>query len=292
MQLVIYKDNAVIESIPLIPGEEYSAGRSNENDIVLESPSVSRSHARIRVIDTDSVTIEDVGSTNGTFLAGKKILETRWDNTDSIVLIGDYQLHLTLPREQKIEVIPEELPPREDPSPNNQITLPQQDTKKSFAKKSYQTFPYLIVTLLISLPFTVFAVRDHMALNSHMEKLFQVESKKAEQIWYVNKTQVLNNKLAKASKKLSSGNFQLAQVLLADVLKKDPGNIAAIALQVNIQKKLKLRDDKKSREREHEKKKNQTTQAQKNEQEIAKYIEAIRQDIDKKDYHACISKAG
>ncbi|MCS7309409.1 MAG: FHA domain-containing protein [Armatimonadetes bacterium] len=48
-----------------------TVGRLNA-DVLLSDPSVSRSHARITVQD-GTVTIEDVGSTNGTFVNGQKL---------------------------------------------------------------------------------------------------------------------------------------------------------------------------------------------------------------------------
>jgi pSer/pThr/pTyr-binding forkhead associated (FHA) protein len=55
---------------PLRPGVN-TVGRLNA-DVLLSDPSVSRSHARITV-QNGTVTIEDVGSTNGTFVNGQKL---------------------------------------------------------------------------------------------------------------------------------------------------------------------------------------------------------------------------
>ena len=51
---------------------EYVLGRSRELEVCLDSPSVSRRHARIRVAGGE-VTLEDLGSKNGTYLRGKKL---------------------------------------------------------------------------------------------------------------------------------------------------------------------------------------------------------------------------
>ncbi|MEJ5251419.1 MAG: FHA domain-containing protein [Chthonomonadetes bacterium] len=48
-----------------------TVGRLNA-DVLLSDPSVSRSHARI-IVQNGTVTIEDVGSTNGTFVNGQKL---------------------------------------------------------------------------------------------------------------------------------------------------------------------------------------------------------------------------
>ena len=57
--------------IALGPGE-HLLGRAADVAIWLESPTVSRHHARIRVAESD-VTIEDLGSKNGTLLRGAPV---------------------------------------------------------------------------------------------------------------------------------------------------------------------------------------------------------------------------
>lgn len=49
-----------------------SIGRRADQDIVLDDPSVSRAHARIHVTG-GAVTVEDLGSTNGTTLNGRRL---------------------------------------------------------------------------------------------------------------------------------------------------------------------------------------------------------------------------
>jgi len=48
-------------------------GRSRENDLVLPFESVSRLHAFIRVSRDNKWTVEDAGSTNGTFVRGRQL---------------------------------------------------------------------------------------------------------------------------------------------------------------------------------------------------------------------------
>jgi hypothetical protein len=51
---------------------EISIGRDIKNDIVINDPEVSRHHARL-VLKTNTYVIEDVGSTNGTFINNQRL---------------------------------------------------------------------------------------------------------------------------------------------------------------------------------------------------------------------------
>ncbi|HYP97034.1 MAG TPA: DUF4388 domain-containing protein [Polyangiaceae bacterium] len=57
---------------PLSEGQEIVIGRSSELDMVLVEEMVSRKHARI-ALSQGVISIEDLGSTNGTFVNGEKV---------------------------------------------------------------------------------------------------------------------------------------------------------------------------------------------------------------------------
>ncbi len=61
----------------------WSVGRSQENDIVINDPNVSRRHARISRADGGFV-VEDLGSTNGTLLDGAPIDRERIEGGDEL----------------------------------------------------------------------------------------------------------------------------------------------------------------------------------------------------------------
>ena len=71
---------------PLGEGQEIVVGRSSELDMVLVEEMVSRKHARIALTD-GVITIEDLGSTNGTFVNGEKVDQGTLKEGDR-VLIG------------------------------------------------------------------------------------------------------------------------------------------------------------------------------------------------------------
>jgi pSer/pThr/pTyr-binding forkhead associated (FHA) protein len=53
-----------------------TVGRRADQDIVIDDPSVSRTHARIHATENEAA-VEDVGSTNGTALNGRPIGRSR-----------------------------------------------------------------------------------------------------------------------------------------------------------------------------------------------------------------------
>ncbi|CAA9436175.1 MAG: hypothetical protein AVDCRST_MAG55-3038 [uncultured Rubrobacteraceae bacterium] len=70
-------------SYPLEGAGPWTVGRSQENDITVNDPNVSRRHARISRAD-DGFVVEDLGSTNGTLLDGAPIDRERIDGGDEL----------------------------------------------------------------------------------------------------------------------------------------------------------------------------------------------------------------
>ena len=69
-----------------LPGEgEIVIGRSSELDMVLVEDMVSRRHSKITVTN-DQIFIQDLGSTNGTFVNGEKIKRARLSEGDRILI--------------------------------------------------------------------------------------------------------------------------------------------------------------------------------------------------------------
>ncbi|HXX32321.1 MAG TPA: FHA domain-containing protein [Myxococcaceae bacterium] len=79
---------------PLKPNKQVVIGRSSELDMVLVEDMVSRKHAKIAV-QGGKITIEDLGSTNGTFVNGEKVRTARLKEGDRI-LIGTSILKLVV----------------------------------------------------------------------------------------------------------------------------------------------------------------------------------------------------
>ena len=77
---------------PIAAEKQILVGRSSDLDMVLVEDMVSRKHARINM-QADQIWIEDLGSTNGTFVNGEKIKRSRLKEGDR-VLIGTSILKL------------------------------------------------------------------------------------------------------------------------------------------------------------------------------------------------------
>ncbi|HEY7372673.1 MAG TPA: DUF4388 domain-containing protein [Polyangia bacterium] len=70
---------------PLRPNREIIIGRSSDLDMVLVEDMVSRKHAKITT-DDQVVTIQDLGSTNGTFVNGEKVRKADLKDGDRILI--------------------------------------------------------------------------------------------------------------------------------------------------------------------------------------------------------------
>lgn len=99
-------------------------GREADNTIVLDNPRISRYHARLRISPTGTVLLEDLGSTNGTFIAGQPLLGVqRLQPEETFNLAGYVRLRL-VSLELLAAVVPAASPaPDAVPTPSADETL-------------------------------------------------------------------------------------------------------------------------------------------------------------------------
>jgi len=70
--------------------KELTFGRHGDNDIVVKDPYVSKKHFKI-VEDEDEYYLEDLGSSNGTYLNGDKIYDIVKLNDGDIIKAGQIE---------------------------------------------------------------------------------------------------------------------------------------------------------------------------------------------------------
>jgi pSer/pThr/pTyr-binding forkhead associated (FHA) protein len=95
-KLLLMFDDSVLKEVPI--GEsEIRIGRSPDSSIVIDNPAVSHYHARV-FQDGGRLTIEDLGSLNGTFVNGQRARTVGLKVGDAI-LIGKHTILVDGPRE-------------------------------------------------------------------------------------------------------------------------------------------------------------------------------------------------
>jgi sigma-B regulation protein RsbU (phosphoserine phosphatase) len=74
----------------------YVVGRSTDCELSIPDFTVSRRHARIEVVDEQTIELTDLGSYNGTTVNGVRITDTIKLNHNDMVVLGKVELRLTI----------------------------------------------------------------------------------------------------------------------------------------------------------------------------------------------------
>ncbi|MCZ6526628.1 MAG: FHA domain-containing protein [Gammaproteobacteria bacterium] len=90
MAKLVLSMNGVVQGEYQLDGERLTIGRKPENDIPIDNLAVSGKHALIITILDDSF-LEDLGSTNGTYVNGKLIKKHALKDGD-VIAIGKHEL--------------------------------------------------------------------------------------------------------------------------------------------------------------------------------------------------------
>jgi DNA-binding NtrC family response regulator len=84
-------------------GQALRIGKANDNDVVIDHPTVSRNHLVVRR-QGDQVVVTDLGSTNGTFIDGAQVREG-FLRAGALLEVGDVQLRFQ-PQMHALEISP------------------------------------------------------------------------------------------------------------------------------------------------------------------------------------------
>jgi pSer/pThr/pTyr-binding forkhead associated (FHA) protein len=88
-KMIVSIDGVVIKEVQLTK-DRTTLGRRPYNDIVIDNLAVSGEHAVIQLAGND-VNLEDLNSTNGTYINGKAVKKQQLTNNDTIE-IGKYKI--------------------------------------------------------------------------------------------------------------------------------------------------------------------------------------------------------
>lgn len=70
----------------LLPGTLKTLGRAPRADFVVDAALVSRVHCRFTLNSANELQLEDLGSTNGTFVNGQKVTRTTLNDGDKLTV--------------------------------------------------------------------------------------------------------------------------------------------------------------------------------------------------------------
>ena len=97
-RLILSLDSQVLAEYNMSK-ERYTIGRLPDNDVRIDNPAVSGHHSLIINILNDSF-LEDLNSTNGTYVNGKLIKKHALQHGD-VITIGHHQLRFLRPADER-----------------------------------------------------------------------------------------------------------------------------------------------------------------------------------------------
>ncbi len=116
-----------------------SIGRDSSNDIVINDAEISRKHARLTA-QAGGYILEDLGSTNGTFVNGQRLLGPHLLRPGELILLGE-NVSLTFEATQfdpdATVVAPVNLPPYQPPTPPRETVVIPPTQQPPAARETY-----------------------------------------------------------------------------------------------------------------------------------------------------------
>jgi predicted Ser/Thr protein kinase/c-di-GMP-binding flagellar brake protein YcgR len=123
----IVKGPATGRLVKLLPGQTLSFGRADENDVVIEDLDVSRHHCTFANAQ-GRVVLTDLQSSNGTFIAGKRITKAILDGR-TLITLGSFGTKLSFDYQSLVEVSEEATEETAAEVPEERLRLAQRRSK-------------------------------------------------------------------------------------------------------------------------------------------------------------------
>ncbi|NJK64023.1 MAG: adenylate/guanylate cyclase domain-containing protein [Synechococcaceae cyanobacterium SM2_3_1] len=103
--IVLMAPDGTSMKVVLSGASSWSLGRDDDNDIVLRDNSVSRHHAILQYLDSNSIYLIDLGSTNGSFVNERRVsIPTLLHNGDQLTLgQSEIEFHGDLPPPEELQ---------------------------------------------------------------------------------------------------------------------------------------------------------------------------------------------
>lgn len=121
-------------------------GKASDNDFVVNDPHVSRYHARLIEEKEGGWLLEDLNSTNGTFVNGSQVVRKHIVPTDTILLGSDYSLDIAevLKHNNDYSEGFDRLQPVYDEYIRNKVRI---QSSNVFKTRVYQTVPFAMIAV-------------------------------------------------------------------------------------------------------------------------------------------------
>ncbi|MBN2056187.1 Flp pilus assembly complex ATPase component TadA [bacterium] len=124
------KDRNGSEQIKSITAARISIGRNYDNDVVLRHSKVSRQHAAL-VHENGAYIIEDLRSSNGTYINDEKLVTRHRLRTGDVIRIADFELLLDVPIEDTSAVsVESKATAPSAPRPKREVELPPEPERE------------------------------------------------------------------------------------------------------------------------------------------------------------------
>ncbi len=103
--IVLMAPDGTSTKVVLSGANSWSLGRDDDNDIVIRDNSVSRHHAILQYLDSNSIYLIDLGSTNGSFVNERRVsIPTLLHNGDQLTLgQSEIEFHGDLPPLEELQ---------------------------------------------------------------------------------------------------------------------------------------------------------------------------------------------